>query len=120
MDMNRRKEPRYSVSDGVYALDAHDSRRFGEVVDISRSGVAFRYLDGYNNYKPSTELGIFSSSHRFFLTGISFETAADFQISGHPTSRINMRRHSGRFSSLTPQQRAELDRFIELHSIKPA
>lgn len=120
MVTNRRKEPRYPVRDGAYAIDSHEPQRFGEILNISRSGIAFRYLDGHNNYKPATELGIFSSAHRIFVDSISFETISDFQISGHPTSRITMRRHSGRFSALTRQQEAELERFIQLHSMKPS
>jgi hypothetical protein len=114
---NRRKEDRYRVRDGVFAIDINEPQRLGEIVDISRSGIAFRYMDGQNSFTPTTGLNIFSSTHSLFLTNFPFETISDIQIEGHPTSAINMRRHSGRFTSLSEKQQEQLDDFIDLHSL---
>jgi len=114
---NRRKENRYRVRDGVFAIDVHDPQRLGEILDISRSGISFRYMEGQNNFKPTTGLNIFSSTHSLFLNNFSFETISDIQIEGHPTSAISMRRHSGKFTTLSQQQQKQLDDFIDLHSL---
>jgi len=117
--MNRRKEARYRVRDGVFAIDAHEPQRLGEIIDISRSGIAFRYMDGTNSIPPATKLNIFSSTHSLFLSNFTFEGISDIQIEGHPTSAIFMRRLGGKFVSLTEKQQAQLDNFIDLHSTYP-
>lgn len=114
---NRRKENRYRVRDGVFAIDINEPQRLGEILDISRSGIAFRYMDGANSFKPTTGLNIFSSTHSLFLSSFPFEAVSDIQIEGHPTSAIHMRRHSGKFISLTDNQQEQLDDFIDLHSL---
>jgi c-di-GMP-binding flagellar brake protein YcgR len=116
---NRRKEDRYRVRDGVFAIDINEPQRLGEILDISRSGIAFRYMAGPNDFRASTGLNIFSSTHSLFLNNFPFETVADIQIEGHPTSVINMRRHSGKFTSLSERQQEQLDDFIDLHSMFP-
>lgn len=116
---DRRNEIRYRVRDGVFAIDTHEPQRLGEILDISRSGIAFRYMDGPNNFKPTTELSVFSSTHSLFLSNFPFETVSDIEIEGHFTSAILMRRHSGKFTSLTQPQQEALDNFIDLHSMYP-
>jgi hypothetical protein len=78
--------------------------------------MSFRCIDGQNGFKSMSELGIFSSAHSFFLKRIKFETLADVRLQGHPTSTIIMRRHSGRFLSLTARQQKEIDDLIDRHS----
>ena len=114
---NRRKENRYRVRDGVFAIDINEPQRLGEIIDISRSGIAFRYMDGTDNFKAATGLNIFSSTHSLFLTNFPFEMVSDIQIEGHPTSAIHMRRHSGKFTALSEEQKGQLDDFIDLHSL---
>jgi c-di-GMP-binding flagellar brake protein YcgR len=117
--INRRKETRYRVRDGVFAIDTHEPQRLGEVIDISREGIAFRYMDGPNDLCPSTKLNIFSSTHSLFLSDYNFKNVSDIQIEGHPSSAIHMRRYGGKFIDLTPQQQEQLDDFINLHSLYP-
>lgn len=115
--INRRKEIRYRVQDSVFAIAPHELDHLGEIVDISRSGISFRYMDEKKDFGPATKLNIFSSVHDLFLSGFPFESVSDLELKGHPTSTISMRRHSGRFVSLTPQQQEQLDHFIDLHSL---
>lgn len=115
----RRKENRYRVRDGTFAIDINEPRRLGEILDISHSGISFRYMDGQDNFKPATGLNIFSSTHSLFLSNYPFEAVSDVQMDGHPTSAIFMRRHSGKFTSLTQQQQEQLDSFIDHHSLYP-
>lgn len=114
----RRKESRYRVCDGTFAIDVNEPGRLGEIIDISRSGVAFRYMSGPNNFQPATSLNIFSSTHSLFLNQLPFETVSDFPMPGHPTSAIIMRRSSGKFT-LSSEQQEQLDSFIALHSTYP-
>jgi hypothetical protein len=118
--IEKRKEPRYRISDRAYTIDWSAPRRLGEIIDISRSGMSFRCLHDHNGFKQMAELGIFSSIHNFFLKHIKFETLADIRLEAPPTSTIIMRRHSGRFLSQTDQQREELGEFIEHFSQSPA
>ena len=114
--IEKRKEPRHSVCDRAFTIDWSEPQRLGEIVDISRSGMSFRCIDGQNGFKSMSELGIFSSTHNFFLKRIKFETLADILLQGHPTSTILMRRHSGRFVSLTARQQEEIDNIVDRYS----
>lgn len=108
----KRKEPRYRVCDRAFTIDWSEPQRLGEIIDISRSGMSFRCIDGQNGFKSMSELGIFSSAHTFFLKRVVFETLADVRLPAPPTSTIVMRRHSGRFLSLSERQQKEIDSFI--------
>jgi c-di-GMP-binding flagellar brake protein YcgR len=103
----------------VFAIDTQEPQRLGEVLDISRAGIAFRYMDGPATFKSTKNLNIFSSTHSLFLSDFRFESVSDIEIEGHPSSAILMRRHGGKFSALTPQQQEQLDDFIDLHSLYP-
>jgi hypothetical protein len=115
----RRKEPRYRVRDGVFAIDVNESQRLGEIIDISRSGISFRYMNGQNKFDLTTALNIFSSTHSLFLNQFPFETVSDIPVQGHPASAITMKRTSGMLHSLSDQQQEQLDSFIDLHSTHP-
>ena len=118
--IEKRKEPRYRVCDRAFTIDWSEPQRLGEIIDISRSGMSFRCIDGQNGFKPTSELGIFSSTHNFFLKRIKFETLADVRLQAPPTSTIVMRRHSGCFRSLTAMQQEEIERLINHYSQGPA
>lgn len=111
--IEKRKEPRYRVCDRAFAFDLSEPQRLGEIIDISRSGLSFRCIDGLNGFKPVSKLDIFSSTQNFFLKRITFETLADVRLQAPPTSTIIMRRHSGRFQALTTKQQEEIDNLIE-------
>ena len=111
----KRKEIRHRVKERTFVIDWSTPQRLGEIIDISRSGLAFRCMEGQNGFQAKTELGIFSSAHKFFLQRILFETLSDVRIEGHPSSSIIMRRYSGRFFSLTREQKKEIERFIDKH-----
>jgi hypothetical protein len=117
--IEKRKEPRYRVCDRAFTIDWSETQRLGEIMDISRSGMSFRCIDEQNGFKSMSELGIFSSVHNFFLKRIKFETLSNVQLHGHPTSTIIMRRHSGRFLSLTALQQEEIDNLIDRCSRGP-
>lgn len=114
--IEKRKEPRYRACDRAFTIDLSEPQRLGEIIDISRSGMSFRCIDGHNGIRQISELGIFSSTHNFFLKRIKFETLANVRLQAPPTSTIIMRRHSGRFLSLTAGQREEINKLIECHS----
>ena len=78
--IEKRKEPRYRVCDRAFAVDLSEPQRLGEIIDISRSGISFRCIDGQNGFKSMSELGIFSSTHNFFLKHIKFETLVDVRL----------------------------------------
>ena len=113
----RRKEPRFRVCDSTFAVDSCEPRRLGRLIDISRSGISFQYMENLDNPQPDTELHIFSSTHPLFLKSFPFETVYDSPSRVHPKSLLAMRRHGGRFLSLSAGQQAQLDEFISLHKV---
>ncbi len=116
----RRKEPRFKVRKGAFAVDWITPHRLGEIIDISLSGLSFRCIEGDNGFAKKTALGIFSSTHKIFLRDLPFQTLSDIGIPGHPTSTIAMRRQSGRFVALAAEQQEHLAHLIERLTQGPA
>ena len=117
--IEKRKEPRYRICDRAFTIDWSEPQRLGEIIDISRSGMSFRCIDGQNGFKQMSELGIFSSTHDFFLKRIKFETLSDVRLQAPPRSTIIMRRHGGRFLSLSAGQQEEINNLIDHYSQGP-
>ena len=113
---DRRKEPRFRLRDNAFAIGPGEPKRLGKLIDISRSGLSFQYMEEANNFGAGTELHIFSSAHSLFLESFSFEIVSDSPMPKHPASTLYMRRRGGRFSLLAAGQQAQLDEFISLHS----
>ena len=110
----KRSQTRFKVDDEIYVYNSSSYAAFvGNILDISHSGISFSYVMDISAPVDLDKLSILSSKHRYVLKNLPFETISDEIIQGDPASTVVMRRRSGRFLSLTPEQERELERFIE-------
>jgi hypothetical protein len=125
--LERRKHKRYSIKDGSYATISPESKKLGQIVDISMGGLAFKYIDA----KPETQKGInihetlFLSSMGYYVGDIDFKTIADHEVSDHeiPTTSANImkiRMRHVQFTDLKLKQLFDLDYYIEKNATNPA
>jgi hypothetical protein len=113
LQVERRAYPRYRVKDGAYAALSPDSTIMGQIVDISRGGLCFKYIVHREQAFESVATHIFVGDNGYYLEKMPYKIVEDEQVeSGSPFSSIIMRQRRVQFSNLTPNQLAQLDSFL--------
>ena len=88
--------------------------KMGQIVNISKGGLAFRYIDSEVEAGKSSELDILFAQTGFHLKKVSFKTVADYKAASEfPFSSIVMRQRSVQFREIKPYQTSQLDYFIK-------
>lgn len=115
----RRKHKRFQVEDIAFAVLRGQVELLGQIIDISRGGLAFHYIVSGRNVKSSSELDILLAYYGLYMEKIQFKTISDFQIPNKsPFSPIIMRRHGVKFGELMPNQASRLEDFIREYTIE--
>ena len=103
------------MSMGEIALAVLKSKPFkmGQIMNISKGGLAFRYIDREAEAKEPFELDILFAQNAFHLNNVPFKVVADFAAaSEYPFSSIIMQQRGVQFGEMTPHQVSHLDYFI--------
>ena len=113
----RRQHERFEVQADAYAMITPLSNKKGEIIDISKGGVAVRYTPNEKQPRLSREIDLFL---HIFLEDISFcllrlpiKTVSDTPIDDE--SPNGARRRSVRFRALSQAQVSELEFFLQNH-----
>jgi hypothetical protein len=118
--VERRKHKRFQVRDSTFVVfRAHwpHSTKVGQIIDMSRHGLAFRYIAGEERSNGSFELEILLGDHSFYLNKIPFKTISDCEAANEvPFSCIQMRRSGVQFGNLAPNQISQIEYFIRNHT----
>lgn len=113
----RRQHRRFEVKNLAIAVPNKPTSRVGRIVNISRGGMAVRYLDQDNWGTAADEVDILINSH-FFMTGIPIQNVGDFRVQAVvPFSVMNERQCCLQFVSLSSEQEKQLDEFIATHGV---
>ena len=121
--IEKRKYKRFKVKDITFALlKSSYSEEMGEIVDISRGGLAINYFVGKDSIiKESVELDIILADNGLYIKNMPCRIISDFEITDKfYFSSIKMRRHCIQFRELEISQISELDYFIQNHTIGKA
>jgi len=111
--VERRRHKRFLVPVGMFVGFRPDNSRLGEVIDISLSGLSFRYLASGGPSNGSRRLNIFLTERGFCLDNLPFETVSDVGTYEIPFTPVTMRRSGVQFERLTEGQASRLEYFIE-------
>ena len=115
--VEQRNQRRFKAEDGTYALLRGPVSKLGQIVDISRGGFAFRYIDIGERPEGSFELDIFLRRDGFSLEKVGFKTVSDFLSNKEfPFSSIRTRRRGGQLVALSEHQISRLEYFIRNHT----
>ena len=119
--LERRQQPRFKVAEGVFAALVNHTSKLGQIRDISKRGLAFRYIDYGEAPGETRELKIIIGSAGVYLDKLPFRKITDFEIKSEYTfSSLKMRQIGLQFGKLTSQQRFRLEYFIKNHTIGEA
>ena len=120
--LEKRKYKRYKVKDLTFVkLCYEDEIDIGQLMDISRGGLALRYFVNSDKARNYSNLSIFLSEDNFIIDKISFKTISNTEIAnGSNFSTIVLRRYGIEFENLTENQITELDYFLKHYTLGEA
>lgn len=108
----RRKFKRFQVKDRVFVLLGPDFTEFGQIIDISRDGLSFRYINGAKSQSDPFEIDILFGDKGFYLERLSLVPVSDCAEKNGFSLRPLMRRRCVQFGDLMPNQISQLEYFI--------
>jgi hypothetical protein len=112
--LEKRKFERYRVSGPAYAAIGPGFSRMGHIVNISRNGVAFTYIQQSGTPPLETQTVIQISDNNGTLCTLPFHTVSDTNGDlADPHSSVEIRCHRGHFGKLTREQLNTLIHFLE-------
>jgi hypothetical protein len=112
----RRKHQRFEVSSLAIAVPIQSTSQVARIVNISKGGMAVRYLDQNDWLGNADSIDILVGSN-FFMTKVPIENIRDFKVENHVSfSIINERQCCLQFGSLSPEQELLLQEFIMKHT----
>ena len=110
----QRTHKRFRVRENSYVTLGGRVSKLGQIVDISRGGLSFRYIDIGERPNSSLEVKLsIKNNNGFQLENIPFKTIYDLRATKEfPFSSTRIRRRGGRFVALTQDQMSGLDYLI--------
>ena len=116
--VEQRRHKRFRAQEGAYVLIRGPFSKLGQILNISRGGLEFRYIDIGERPEKLLELDILLKANGFQLEKLPFKTIFDSKA----TKEIHfistpMRRRGGQFAALTPKQISALEHFIRNHTV---
>lgn len=120
--IDNRKHKRFRVKGGAFAaiksVPEAKPVKMGQIVDISKGGLAFRYIDQKVVANEPFELDIIFARDAFQLKKILFKTVYDFDaVSEFLFTSIIIKQQGIQFRELDSSQIFQLDRFIRKYTI---
>ena len=116
----RRKFKRFQVKSSVFVLLGPDFTEFGQIIDISRDGLSFRYLNGTKPLKEPLEIDIIAGDGKFYLERLSLVPITECEDKNGFSVRPLMNRRCVQFGDLMPNQIFGLEYFIRSFTIGKA
>ena len=120
----QRKHRRFEVSTGSLVSFGVHSAVLGKITDMGVGGLAFRYIG--EAHPNGSFLDISLTEHNFYLSSVRFKTVADFAIDNEVVHTIangnllhgrTLRRSSVQFEKLSPDQRSQLEYFLQNYTV---
>jgi len=119
--VERRQHPRFKAADGVFAALINHGSKLGQIKDISKIGLSFRYIDSGDEPGETSELKIIIGMGGVYLDKLPFRKVNDFQIHNeYSFSSLKIRQIGLQFGKLNTQQSIQLEHFIQNHTIGEA
>jgi hypothetical protein len=119
--VERRQMKRFKVAEGAFAALVNRGSKLGQIKDISKTGLSFRYIDSEEEQAEARELKIILGSGGLCVDKVPFKKVSDFGIkSEFIFSSIKMRQIGLQFGELTPGQQVRLNNFIQNHTLGEA
>jgi hypothetical protein len=113
-----RQHRRFIVHNGGFAALYNEFTALGQIIDISRSGLSFRYVASEARTYGSAELRILMTDGSFCFEKVPFKAIWDSAMPREFSSGAITLRHCGvQFGDLTHSQRVDLEYFIQSYTL---
>jgi hypothetical protein len=107
--IEQRKHKRFHVQNGTYAMLKYKPAMMGQITNMSRDGLAIRYIDGEQQLSDSSVLDIFMTENSFYIEKLQVKTISDREVTDKHSSDSNKVRQRGiQFEGLNPIQLFQL------------
>ena len=118
--VEKRSHNRLQAKDGVYAIIKYKPTIFGQIINISKDGMAVRYWSNGQQPTVSSELDIFILDSNFYIEKIQINIISDFEIDDKSPFGIQKNRQRGfQFREMKSSQHFQLD-YLLLNYTKEA
>jgi hypothetical protein len=117
--VERRKHKRFRVKPGAVAVLTPrwpHSTPVGDILDISTSGLALRYVTDEVRSSIPSELSIVCTNPGFYLRQVPVNAVSDFEMARTTFASMVPRRLGLQFGELMPGQVSQLEYFIQNHT----
>jgi len=78
--IEKRNHNRLRAKDGLYAIINYKPTVFGQIINISKDGMAVRYSSNGRRLSVPSELDIFMMDSNFYIEKIQIKIVSDFEI----------------------------------------
>ena len=109
--VDKRSHNRLRVKDGVYAIINYKPAILGQIINISKDGMAVRYSSNGKQLSVPSELDIFKRDSHFYIEKIPIETISDFEI--FDSSSQEDRQRCFQFGKMKATQLFQLDYLLQ-------
>jgi len=115
----RREYKRFKLKDPVFAILYSSPTKTAQIVDISRGGLALRYVKSEEGSSIIDKLDIFKSDFSFYMDNVKAKTVSDIEVIGDKINGTKEVRQCGlQFENLSESQISQLESFI--HNVSMA
>jgi c-di-GMP-binding flagellar brake protein YcgR len=112
-DHQLKKIDNMSRGEIAIALLKSNPPKMGEIIEISRGGLTFSYIDNERDLKARGELDILFAEKDFHLSRLPFKQVEDAEvIDDSPFSALSMKRLTVKFKELSPKQKRKIDHLL--------
>ncbi len=110
----RRVDNRFTMKEDIFVISASKPEKKHSMIDISRSGMSFKYYSVKNQMVENGKYSIMTSDRRFVLDDIPCRTVSDIVLNhSRDLTDVSVRRRGIQFKELTESQHESLDYFLE-------
>jgi hypothetical protein len=98
-------------------LRSESDEELGQVINISRGGLAFEYFVGSKRIRDAKYLDLMVTKNDLYINKIPVRTISDFEIKNElPFNTIAKRQQSVCFEALTLEQEKQVEFLIDHHT----
>jgi signal transduction histidine kinase len=114
---DRRVDDRFTMKEDIFVVSASKPEKKHSMIDISRSGMSFKYYSVRNQMVENGKYTIMTSDSRFVLDDIPCRTVSDIVLNhSRDLTDVSVRRRGIQFKELSASQHESLDYFLEKYT----
>ena len=115
--VERRKDERFQTGKNTYAVLRARGSKLGRVIDISKGGLAFRYVSVGERLKGPLELDLLSHQYDYRIDKIPIKIITDLEVANKKAFKsTTLKRVGVQFGKLTREQKSKIEHFIKDHA----